>query len=145
MILSTIVNTHVQRKSGNSLWLCDAIWWHRSWSILVQVMACCLTAPSHYLNQLLHFISKILYHLPVSNFTLSAQTTILHNEFENYNSRTIATSPRGQWVNQHSLSEMGAWISNVYLTVFIITYWCPKFNYGFTWDTAKPFGLLPDQ
>ena len=27
------------------------IWWYRSGSTLAQVMACCLTAPSHYLNQ----------------------------------------------------------------------------------------------
>ena len=35
----------------NSLWPSDAIWWHRSGSALAQVMACCLAAPSHYLNQ----------------------------------------------------------------------------------------------
>ena len=35
----------------NSLWPNDAIWWQISRSTLVQVMACCLTAPSHYLNQ----------------------------------------------------------------------------------------------
>ena len=35
----------------NSLWPTDAIWRHRSGSTLAQVMACCLTAPSHYLNQ----------------------------------------------------------------------------------------------
>ena len=35
----------------NSLWLSDAIWQHRSGSTLAQVMACCLTAPSHCLNQ----------------------------------------------------------------------------------------------
>ena len=35
----------------NSLWSSDAIWQHRSGSPLAQVMACCLTAPSHYLNQ----------------------------------------------------------------------------------------------
>ena len=29
----------------------DAIWWHKSWSALAQVMAWCLMAPSHYLNQ----------------------------------------------------------------------------------------------
>ena len=29
----------------------DAIWRQRSWTTLVQVMACCLTAPSHHLNQ----------------------------------------------------------------------------------------------
>ena len=35
----------------NSLWSSDVIWRQRSWSTLAQVMACCLTAPSHYLNQ----------------------------------------------------------------------------------------------
>ena len=35
----------------NSLWPCNAKWWHRSGSTLAQVMACCLTAPSHYLSQ----------------------------------------------------------------------------------------------
>ena len=31
----------------NSFWPCDIIWRHRSMSTLAQVMACCLTAPSH--------------------------------------------------------------------------------------------------
>ena len=35
----------------NSPWPGDAILQHRSGSTLTQVMACCLTAPSHYLNQ----------------------------------------------------------------------------------------------
>ena len=35
----------------NSLWPSDAIRRQRSGSTLAQVMACCLTAPSHYLNQ----------------------------------------------------------------------------------------------
>ena len=35
----------------NSLRPSDAIWRHRSGSTLAQVMVCCLTAPSHYLNQ----------------------------------------------------------------------------------------------
>ena len=35
----------------NSLKPGGAIWCHRSWSTLVQVMACCLMAPSHHLNQ----------------------------------------------------------------------------------------------
>ena len=33
----------------NLSWPSDAIWWHWSRSTLVQVMACCLTAPSHHL------------------------------------------------------------------------------------------------
>ena len=40
----------------------DAIWRWRSWSKLLQVMACCLTAPSHYLNQCLLIISRVLWH-----------------------------------------------------------------------------------
>ena len=42
----------------NSLRPSDAIWRHRSGSTLVQVMACCLTALSHYLNQCWLIISK---------------------------------------------------------------------------------------
>ena len=46
----------------NSLGPSDAIWRWRPWSTLVQVMACCLTAPSHYLNQCWLIISKVLWH-----------------------------------------------------------------------------------
>ena len=35
----------------NSLWLNDVIWRHRTWPTLLQVMTCCLTAPSHYLKR----------------------------------------------------------------------------------------------
>ena len=43
----------------NSLRPSDAIWRHRSGSTLAQVMACCLTAPSHYPNQSWLIISKV--------------------------------------------------------------------------------------
>ena len=46
----------------NSLWPSDAIWRHRSGSTLAQVMACCLTAPSHYLNQCWLIISQVHCH-----------------------------------------------------------------------------------
>ena len=46
----------------NSLGSSDAIWRWRSWSTLVQVMSCCLTTPSHYLNQCWLIISKVLWH-----------------------------------------------------------------------------------
>ena len=65
---------------------------------LAQVMACCLSAPSHYLKQCQLPISEVLWHSPESNFTVSAQATILHNEFENI-FKSIATTPRCQWVN----------------------------------------------
>ena len=45
----------------NSLRPSDAIWRHRSGSTLAQVMACCLTAPSHYLNQCWLTISEDIH------------------------------------------------------------------------------------
>ena len=61
-------------------------------------MTCCLTAPSHYLNQCWVFFIKFLLHSPSSKFTASAQITILYNGFENYTFETTATHPMGQWV-----------------------------------------------
>ena len=46
----------------NSLWPSNTIWRQRSGSILAQVMACCLMAPSHYLNQYRLIISKVQWH-----------------------------------------------------------------------------------
>ena len=43
----------------NSSWISDAIWRHRSGLTLAQLMACCLTAPSHYLNQCWLIISGV--------------------------------------------------------------------------------------
>ena len=42
--------------SSNGQWVnsflpSDALWWHRSRSALVRAMACCLTAPRHYMRQ----------------------------------------------------------------------------------------------
>ena len=56
---SKMVTILSQPQSVNSLRPSDAIWWHRSESTLAQVMACCLTAPSHYLNQCWLIISKV--------------------------------------------------------------------------------------
>ena len=43
----------------NRLWPGDAIWRHRTWSALVQIMACCPTSPSHYMKQLWLIISEV--------------------------------------------------------------------------------------
>ena len=53
----------------NSFRPSDAMWRHRSGSTLAQVMACCLTTPSHYLNQCWVIISKVQWHPSESNFT----------------------------------------------------------------------------
>ena len=43
-------------------------WWHRSGSTLAQVVACCLTAPSHYLNQCWLVITKVQWCSCEGNF-----------------------------------------------------------------------------
>ena len=48
----------------NSLWPGDAIGWYRCGSTLVQVMAWCLMAPSHYLNQCWLIIKGVLWYSP---------------------------------------------------------------------------------
>ena len=52
----------------NSLWPSEAIWRQGSRSTLVQVMVCCLTAPSHYLNQCWLIITKVQWCSSEGNF-----------------------------------------------------------------------------
>ena len=59
-------------------------------------MACCLTAPSHYLNQCWLIICEVMWHSHESKF--SAQATNLWKEFENCTFKITATFLRGQWV-----------------------------------------------
>ena len=57
----------------NSLWPSDTTWWLRSGSTLVQAMACCLMAASHYMNWCRLIISEILWYFWEGNFAWSAQ------------------------------------------------------------------------
>ena len=83
----------------HSLWLNDTIWQHSSWSTLVQVMACCLMVPSHYLNQCWLIFSKVQWHSVEGNLTKDSSLINHYNKFENYLSKFLFKSPRGQWVN----------------------------------------------
>ena len=58
------------------------IWRDRYGSITAQVMACCLTAPSHYLNQFWLIISDVFRQLRKGTFTARDLATILYNEFK---------------------------------------------------------------
>ena len=53
----------------NSLWHGDVIWRHKPGSSSSHVMACCLTAPSHYLNQCWLIISEIQWKSHEGNFS----------------------------------------------------------------------------
>ena len=79
----------------NPLWRIDVIWRHRSGSTLAQVMAWCLTAPSHYLNQCWLLIIEVLWHSSESNSTARAQAIILQNELESYILKITVISLRG--------------------------------------------------
>ena len=67
----------------NSLWPSDAIWRQRSGSTSAQVMACCLTAPSHYLNQCWLIISKVEWHSSKGEFTSDTSAINHWNYLEN--------------------------------------------------------------
>ena len=59
----------------NSLLPNDAIWQHGSRSTMVQVMACCLTAPSHYLNQSWLINTKVQWCSSEGNFAWDITAT----------------------------------------------------------------------
>ena len=85
----------------NSLWPSDVIWRQRSGSILTRLMACCLAAPSHYLNQCWLIISEVQWH---------------SYPFENYISKFTFKFPRGQWV------KSAHWYQNpVYRNIIDVT------------------------
>ena len=83
----------------NSLWPGDAIWWHGTRSTLAQVMACCLTAPSHYLNQCWLIISEVPWHSSMGIILRRCEDTNQWNKIENCSFKMASWSPRGQWVN----------------------------------------------
>ena len=83
--------------SFNSLWPSDTIWRHRTWSTLAQVMACCLSAPGHYLNQCWLIISKIQSYSSWYHFTKDTSAINQWNQFANYLSKFPFKSPRDQW------------------------------------------------
>ena len=58
-----------------SLWPSDTIWWQGSGLTLVQAMACCLKATSHYLNQC-WVINEVLWQASESNFLNICPVTI---------------------------------------------------------------------
>ena len=81
-------------KTINYLWTSDSIWWHISGSIFTQVMACCLTASSHYQNKSWHpFICEFLWHLLVSYFTASTDATISVFIFKMIHSKLMPQLP----------------------------------------------------
>ena len=85
----------------NSLWPSDTIWRQRSGSTLAQVMACCITAPSHYLNQRCLIISKVYWHSYKGSFTRDTPAIDHWNQLENYSCKIYFESPTSQRVKMN--------------------------------------------
>ena len=83
----------------NSLRPSDAIWRHRSMSTLVQVMAWCCQAASHYLNQCWLVISKVLWGSREDNFTRDTSAVNHKHWLEKYISKISFKFPRVKWLN----------------------------------------------
>ena len=112
----------------NSLWPSDAIWRQGSGSTLAQVMACCLTAPSHYLNQCWLIISEIQWNIraisqempqpPITTIHLKIACLKFHpnfpgaNELSSVISLVLGNHIWMKWVliNTKSLSIWSLWI-----------------------------------
>ena len=65
--------------------------WLRQWLLA-------LTIPNHYMDHNWIFVGEVQWHSTESNFMVSAQATVLYNEFEICTFKITATSPRGKWV-----------------------------------------------
>ena len=87
-----------RREPFNSLGLSDAIWRQKSGSTLAHVMACCLTAPSHNLNQCWLIISKVQWHSSKANFTRDTSAINHWYCLENQVPKISFKFPTGQWV-----------------------------------------------
>ena len=88
--------------SINPLWPSDAIWCLWSWSTLVQVMACCLTAPSHYQNQCWLIVDHTHRHNLPCNFNQMEIIFIEANVSENTVCKMFAFMFRPQCVRHNS-------------------------------------------
>ena len=89
----------------NSLRPSDAIWLQGYGSTLVQVMACCLTAPSHYLDQRWLFFCKV-WHLAKGVIIIwRSGDTNKWNKIKHCIFKNAYLSPRGQWVNMNTAPQ----------------------------------------
>ena len=71
-------------------------------------MACCLTAPSHYLNHCWLIISKVLWHSSEDIIIRRFEDANQKSKIEDYIFEITLRSTRGQWVN--SSRQSGGYI-----------------------------------
>ena len=94
---------------------------------MVQVIACCLTAPSNYLNQYWPFVCVVLRRLLKDNFTGNVQDIILEMDLKNINVKLPQNFPGANeliwWeTSDGSISDTISALSNVplYKIMYVI-------------------------
>ena len=118
----------------NTLGPSDAIWRWRSRLTLVQAMACCLTAPSHYLNQCWLMITDVQWQSPEGNFATDTSPSInnfsykitfykFYSNFPGAN-ELIGVCSRGPICSRRSHSCVDKWADVTHL----YTTWCRRPN-----------------
>ena len=95
-----------------SLWTRDAIWLHRFGSTFAQGMACCLTAPSHYLNQYWLIISLVVWHTPDGNIHWKCWQYHSLKRLKNDTFEITTTSPQEAMSYGRGVVQGGQCISN---------------------------------
>ena len=84
------INSSISFGSGNSL-------------------ACCLTAPTHYLNQFWLIISATQWQSTAGHFTIDATVINHQNYIESLLPTITLKSPSGHWVSQTRLVPIRVW------------------------------------
>ena len=77
-------------------------------------MACCLTAPNHYLNQCWLIISMVQWHSHEGSFTRDTSATDNKNQLENYSSKFTVNLPGANELSDPNLNpwRVIAWTSS---------------------------------
>ena len=71
------------------LWLSDVILRNRYWPTLAQVMARCLTVPSHHINHCWLILKAVLWNVAEDNFTKTVPDIIRYKTFEKLSNSKI--------------------------------------------------------
>ena len=83
------------------------MWRYGTRSTLAQVIACCLTALTHYLNQCWLIIREVPWHSSGCIIMRRSEETNQQNKIENCSFKMASRAPRGQWGMSPCLSLLG--------------------------------------
>ena len=108
--------------SSSSLWPYHAMWHWWSLSTLVQAMAWCLTAPSHYMNQCWLFINMANSRVMLT--WIDTQNINPQVAYEIYTFEITTPSPGQQWPSVSALMLLMLWFKSTRFSASAIKTQC---------------------